>query len=371
MERKSLLPVSGRAAKEVFFKSNRNNSGKKLIYAHLCRMQVSAENLSRKIFEVTEHDFNTVCLEVFHFQYRNNIVYKSYCDLIKRVPSTVRQYNEIPFLPISLFKRYDIKTTDFIPEAIFESSGTTGTATSRHCIKDLNLYEKSFLRNFVQQYGRPEEYCILGLLPSYLERDSSSLVYMVNKLCELSGNSKSGFYLYNFSELASLLRENTNNGVKTLLIGVTYALLDFAEAFPLDLSEVMVMETGGMKGRKREMLRESVHDILKSRLNLSTVHSEYGMTELLSQAYSRGEGLFQPPPWMRVLCREQDDPLTVLPSGENAKGPANIIDLANLYSCAFISTDDLVGLRGDGSFEVLGRIDHSDLRGCNLLVAEA
>ena len=330
-------------------------------------MDVKAGELSTRVFEVHEGNFSEVCLEVFSFQYKNNSIYKQYCDLLKRVPGSVNEINQIPFLPISLFKQFKITTTGFEPDVIFESSGTTGMDTSRHYVKDVSLYEESFLRTFKTFYGNPEDHCILGLLPSYLEKGNSSLVYMVNRLCELSKNKESGFYLYNYSDLGETLKRNIVKHQKTILIGVTYALLDFAEKFPMDLSNVIVMETGGMKGRKKEILRESVHEILKKQWNLPAVHSEYGMTELLSQAYSLANGVFQPPAWMKILCRQEDDPLSVSPPGETASGAANIIDLANLFSCSFLATDDLAKIQSNGKFQVEGRSDHSDLRGCSLL----
>ena len=330
-------------------------------------MQNEAEKLSQKIFEANNKTFNAICLEVFQFQFDNNPLYRNFCQLLKRIPGEVRHCENIPFLPIGFFKLHQVKCTSFNPQAVFESSGTTGTATSRHFIKDLSLYERSFLTAFNLFYGEPGEYCILGLLPSYLERGNSSLVYMVKKLIDLSKNLNSGFYLDNYPELARVLLENVKSGTKTILIGVTYALIDFSEKFPMDLSSVIVMETGGMKGRKKEMLRNEVHDFLKGQWEVEHVHSEYGMTELLSQAYSKGEGLFISPPWMKVLCRDEDDPLGVSAPGVAAKGGANIIDLANLFSCSFIATDDLARCNPDGSFEVEGRLDHSDLRGCNLM----
>lgn len=330
-------------------------------------MQNIAESLSRRIFEVSSETFHSLSLEVFQFQYEFNPLYRRFCELMHKSPGSVKSCSEIPFLPISFFKHHEIKTTDFHPAVVFESSRTTGLTPGRHNVKDLSIYEQSFLRTFELFYGTPQQYCFLGLLPSYLEREGSSLVYMVNKLCTISQNRKSGFYLHNFNELAPVLAENNRSGIKTILLGVTYALIDFAEAFPMDLGNIIVMETGGMKGRKQEMLRETVHEFLKQQWQLPTVHSEYGMTELMSQAYSSGGGLFSSPPWMKVLCRQEDDPLDVCLPETEAKGAANIIDLANLYSCAFIATDDLVHCHADGSFKVEGRLDHSDMRGCSLL----
>lgn len=330
-------------------------------------MNRAVTDLSTAIFETSQSSFSDLCMEVFRFQYEGNPVYRQYCDMLKKAPGSVMQVNDIPFLPISLFKKFRITTTDFEPRAVFESSGTKGLETSRHYVKDTGLYEKSFLSAFNLVYGDPRQYCFLALLPSYLERGNSSLVYMVNTLCEHSQFKQSGFYLHNYGDLADVLEKNAANGIRTLLIGVTYALLDFAAEFPMNLNEVIVMETGGMKGRKKEMLRSTVHETLMKNWQLRAVHSEYGMTELLSQAYSTSGGIFEPPPWMKVVCRQEDDPFHVSNLDEAATGVANIIDLANLYSCSFIATDDLVQCDGKGNFSIEGRLDHSDLRGCSLL----
>lgn len=295
----------------------------------------------------------------------------------------VKTFNQIPFLPISFFKTHAIQTTDFTPEMVFESSATTGTDRSRHFIKDLALYEESFLKGFAHFYGSVKNWCILALLPSYLERKNSSLVYMAGKLIDWSEHPQSGFYLNEYEKLFAVLNELEKRKQKTLLLGVTFALLDFAEKFSLKLNNTIVMETGGMKGRREELLRSEVHEVLKTSFHLNTIHSEYGMTELLSQAYSSGDGLFACPPWMKVLVREEDDPLQVSYGDEGGgkeervsrpanvrhkAGAINIIDLANVYSCSFIATDDVGELYADGRFSILGRLDNSDLRGCNLLV---
>ncbi|MBO9203967.1 MULTISPECIES: LuxE/PaaK family acyltransferase [Niastella] len=319
-----------------------------------------------KIFTLEPVDFEQLALEVFQFQYNNNAIYQQYVNALSIVGSSVRSIDQIPFLPIRFFKTADIKTTVFEPEAVFESSGTTQTVNSRHYVKDLAIYQRSFLQAWEQFYGPVQDWCVIGLLPAYLERQNSSLVVMVNEMIKLSGHAQSGFYLYEHEKLAAVLQELERQGQKTLLIGVTFGLLDFAEQFPMPLKHTIVMETGGMKGRRREMTREEVHTILSMAFKTPLIHSEYGMTELLSQAYSYGHGLFDCPPWMKVLVRQDDDPLDVRVAGS---GVINIIDLANLYSCAFIATDDVGTVQADGSFEVLGRVDTSDIRGCNLLLA--
>lgn len=313
-----------------------------------------------------------LALDVFSFQYQYNRVYRSYCDILGKNPTNVHTIGEIPFLPIGQFKQQRIQTGDFVPEIIFESSGTTGSVNSIHAVKDLTLYEQSFSKAFRLQYGNPSEYCIIGLLPSYLERKHSSLVHMVDRLIRDSGHPLSGFYLYDHEKLHQTIAANESNGVTSILIGVTYALLDFSESHRMQLQHTIVMETGGMKGRKRELTREEVHGLLCERLGIDAVHSEYGMTELLSQAYSGGQGRFTSPPWMKVLIRADDDPFEIMPypPGGNTSitGVINIIDLANLYSCSFIATDDLGRLHSDGRFEVLGRLDNSDIRGCSLML---
>lgn len=317
-----------------------------------------------KIFGVNEQEFEELALEIFRFQYANNPVYAAYVNSLGKSPLQITHINEIPFLPVRFFKTHEIKTTEFSPELVFESSGTTGSINSHHLVKDASLYWESFNKAFQNFYGNISEWCILGLLPSYLERNNSSLVYMVEHLIAQSECEESGFYLDDFEKLANTLRQLESRRCKTLLIGVTFALLDFAERFPMPLHHTVIMETGGMKGRKEEMIREEVHQILKTAFQLRAIHSEYGMTELLSQAYSKGEGRFYTPAWMKVLVRDEEDPFLVKANGS---GIINIIDLANLYSCSFIATDDAGRLNADGSFEVLGRVDGSDLRGCSLL----
>lgn len=317
-----------------------------------------------KIFGVQTAGFEQLALEVFQFQYRNNAVYRQFSDILKKNPETVQRLEEIPFLPVGFFKTHQVETTRFAAETVFESSGTTNTINSRHLVKSTSLYESSFLNTFKQFYGHPGDWCIIGLLPSYLEKGNSSLVYMVNRLIALSGHPQSGFYLYELEKLADIISLLERTEQKTLLVGVTYALLDFAEQYPMQLNHTVVMETGGMKGRREELLRDEVHRRLQLAFGIESVHSEYGMTELLSQAYSKGKGIFSSPPWMRILLRDEEDPLTVKKKGS---GVINVIDLANVYSCSFIATDDAGKIYADDSFEVLGRTDGSDLRGCSLL----
>ncbi len=318
-----------------------------------------------KIFGVKEENFEALALEVFRFQAKNNPVYSDFLRALKVEPARVSKITEIPFLPVRFFKSNQIKTTQFTPQAIFESSGTSASVNSRHFVKDLLLYEESFTKGFELAYGPINQYCIIGLLPSYLERGDSSLVYMVDKLVQLSEHPQSGFYLSEYEQLAVVLQELEKRKQPALLIGVTFALLDFAEKHSFPLQHTIVMETGGMKGRRQEMIRPEVHEILKKAFNLSVVHSEYGMTELLSQAWSKGEGVFNCPPWMKILMRDEEDPFLIKSAGS---GTINIIDLANIWSCSFIATDDVGKLNADGSFEVLGRVDGSDLRGCSLMV---
>ena len=285
----------------------------------------------------------------------------------------VKHLEDIPFLPIQFFKSNVIATTEFKPQVIFESSGTTGENVSRHFVKYLSLYKKSFGNCFKMFYGNPSNSCIIGLLPGYLERKNSSLVTMVHNLILESANSQSGFYLYDHEKLYKVLIQNEFKRQPTLLIGVTFALIDFAEKYSLKLKYTTVIETGGMKGRKKEITREEVHLFLSKKLGIKNIHSEYGMTELLSQAYSKKNGLYRCPPWMKILMREEDDPFSIIatPStNQPAKGLLNVIDFANLYSCCFIATDDIGKLYHNGSFEILGRRDVSDLRGCSLLTVD-
>ncbi|MBC7903342.1 MAG: acyl transferase [Gemmatimonadaceae bacterium] len=317
-----------------------------------------------KIFHVQPDGFESLALEIFRYQYASNDIYGRFADAVGRGPQTVHQLQDIPFLPISFFKTHRVTAGDADAGVVFESSGTTGSVSSRHFVLDPRVYEKSFMEAFSAFYGDPSEWTILCLLPSYLERKHSSLVLMAEKLIQASGSAGSGFYLYEHDKLRDTLLQLETAGAKTLLLGVSFALLDFAEANEMKLIHTTVMETGGMKGRREEWTRERVHGYLKQRLGVGTVHSEYGMTELLSQAYSVGDGIFVCPPWMRIMLREEDDPLTVKKSGN---GIINVIDLANIHSCSFIATDDAGKLHADRSFEVIGRVDHSDLRGCSLM----
>jgi hypothetical protein len=318
------------------------------------------------IFDFNISAFETIALDVFQFQYKNNPVYKQFVSLIHHHPEQINTISDIPFLPIRFFKTHQIKTTAFNHQLLFESSGTTQSTPAKHYVKYADIYTKSFSKGFAQFYGNPSAYCIIGLLPSYLERKHSSLVLMVDELIKQSAHPQSGFYLYEQQKLADTLIDLENNNQKTLLIGVTFALLDFAEQFPIALKHTIIMETGGMKGRRTEMTRAEVHHQLKQAFGVAHIHSEYGMTELLSQAYSKSEGVFNCPPWMKILIRDEEDPLNILPAGK-AKGAINVIDLANIYSCSFIATEDAGILYPDGSFEVLGRMDNSDIRGCSLL----
>ncbi len=325
-----------------------------------------------KIFGVKEGNFEALALEIFRFQAENNPVYREFLHALKVDASTIADITGIPFLPVRFFKSHEIKTTVFEPAAIFESSGTTGSINSRHYVKDLALYEESFTKGFVHFYGPVENYTFFGLLPSYIERPHSSLVYMVSKLMKYAKNEYSRFYLDDRDKLVGwltlrdhLIGKPEYSHQKNILFGVTYALLDEAINRSLELKHTIIMETGGMKGRREEMVRSEVHQILKNGFGVHEIHSEYGMTELLSQAYSKGEDVFNCPPWMKILIRDEEDPFVVNRAGS---GTINIIDLANVYSCSFIATDDVGRLNIDGSFEVLGRVDGSDLRGCSLMV---
>jgi phenylacetate-coenzyme A ligase PaaK-like adenylate-forming protein len=320
-----------------------------------------------KIFETDAGSFEKQALSVFHFQYNQNPLYRHWVDLVTDVKS-VKTIDAIPFLPIDLFKTQEVKTTAFSEEIIFESSGTTGMIPSRHFVRSSAIYETSFTRCFQQYYGEPSDYCILALLPSYLERKTSSLVYMVNSLMKKSGHALNGFFLNDISDLNERLKELEMVRQKTLLIGVSFALLDFAEKFPQPLNHTLVMETGGMKGRRKEIVRSELHYVLKNAFQVNSIHSEYGMTELLSQAYAKEDGKFHCPPWMKVVLRDEDDPAHIYSDPRNAvTGGINVIDLANVYSCSFIATEDSGKLYGGGCFEVLGRLDNSDIRGCSLL----
>lgn len=314
-----------------------------------------------------QHEFEQTALELFYTQAKENNVYAQFINALAINPREITQLADIPFLPISFFKSHEVKSAEFEAQIVFTSSGTKGVSTSRHFVKELSLYEQSFSTAFKHFYGNASDYCILALLPAYLERTGSSLVYMANALITQSGHEKSGFYLNNYRELIDTLIETAASNTPTLLLGVSFALLDIAEMMSdFEHTNLIIMETGGMKGRRKELIREEMHNTLKKSFSVPHIHSEYGMTELLSQAYSKGDGTYTTPPWMKVLIRDTTDPLSLLPT--NRTGGINIIDLANVDSCAFIATEDLGRLYADGSFEVLGRFDQADIRGCNLMV---
>lgn len=320
-----------------------------------------------EVFEISSNDeFNTLALKIFQNQAKHNKVYKNYLNHLNIDIEKVKQIKEIPFLPIEFFKSHDVILEGLNPEIVFTSSGTTGSVQSRHLVSDLKTYEQSFVKAFEHFFGSAENYCILALLPNYLEREGSSLVYMTEKLIGLSKQSASNFYLHNIDELAKKINSPELQDKKIILLGVTYALLDLAENHKIKHPQLIVMETGGMKGKRKEMIREELHQFLSTQLNVNKIYSEYGMTELLSQAYSVGDGIFKCPPWMKILIRDTNDPLSLL--DYNKGGGINIIDLANINSCCFLMTQDLGKVSADGSFEVLGRFDASDIRGCNLLV---
>lgn len=320
-----------------------------------------------QIFSIdNEATFENVALEIFKFQAEHCLVYKDYIFHLNINPSSISAVKQIPFLPISFFKTHEVLSTITEPEIVFSSSGTTGLTTSKHLVSDLKIYEESYNKAFKLFYTDPQEICILALLPSYLERDGSSLIYMVDDLLKQSKHPKSGYFLHDLASLYQTLLSLKETKQKTILIGVTYALLDFAEQFKIDFPELIVMETGGMKGKRKEMIRQELHEILCTSFGVKNIHSEYGMTELLSQAYSYGKGIFNCPPWMKILLRDTSDPLSLLEGKQS--GGINVIDLANINSCSFIATQDLGKLNHNGSFEILGRFDNADIRGCNLLV---
>ena len=319
------------------------------------------------IFTISsQKQFEKIALKVFRFQYENNLVYQEFCDFFKIDKQSVKTLQQIPFLPIQFFKNHNVVLNTYEIQETFTSSGTTGMITSKHLVTDVSLYEQSYRNTFSEFYGNIEDYAILALLPSYLERSGSSLIYMVKDLIELSNNEHSGFYLNNYDDLISKLVELDNAGQNILLIGVTYALLDLVEKQKFQLKNTIIMETGGMKGKRKELIREELHEILCDGFGVSSIHSEYGMTELLSQAYSLGNGIFECPSWMQILIRDTEDAMTYVSNGKT--GGINIIDLANINSCSFIATQDLGKKYPNNSFEVLGRFDNSDIRGCNLMV---
>ena len=323
--------------------------------------------MQNNIFNIqTQEEFKQVALNVFKHQFKNNKVYRSFCDLLYIHPSNITKVEEIPFLPIQFFKSRKILSSLEEVQETFTSSGTTGSITSKHFVTDINLYKESYLKGFSHFYGNIEDYVVLALLPNYLEREGSSLVFMVDDLIQKSKNSESGFYLNNIEELAKKLTELDKKGQKVLLIGVSFALLDLIETAQFNLKNSIIMETGGMKGRRKELVREELHQILQNGFGVSEIHSEYGMTELLSQGYSDGNGVFKTPPWMKILTRDTEDALTIQQIGKT--GGINVIDLANYNSCSFIATQDLGKVHKNGTFEIIGRFDNSDIRGCNLMV---
>lgn len=313
-------------------------------------------------------DFSSLALAVFDWQYHHNTVYQEFCNYLRKTPKNVKQLTEIPFLPISFFKSKSIITANGKVQQTFTSSGTTGSDVSKHLVTDLSIYEQSFRKGFAHFYDDIQNYAVLALLPSYLEREGSSLIYMAEDMIRQSAHADSGFYLHNLAELAEKIYRLEEAKQPILLIGVSFALLDLVEKYSFDLQHTIVMETGGMKGRRKEMIRAELHQILQKGFGVEVIHSEYGMTELLSQAYSKGNGIFECPPWMDILIRDTEDPLTIIPDGK--AGGINIIDLANINSCAFIATQDLGRKYPNGQFEVIGRFDDADIRGCNLLLLE-
>lgn len=318
------------------------------------------------IFKISNSsEFEVAALDIFKYQFKNNTVYRSFCDLLYKHPSDIKRIEEIPFLPIQFFKSHHIVSDNNTIETVFSSSGTTGSVTSKHSVTDLSLYENSYNLGFQHFYGDIKNYVVLALLPNYLERKGSSLVYMANDLIKQSAHEESGFYLNNLQELAQTLKILEAKNQKVLLIGVSFALLDLIEQFQFNLKNTIVMETGGMKGRRKEIIRNELHTILKKGFSVDSIHSEYGMTELLSQAYSKGKGIFNCPPWMKILTRDTEDALTL--QATNKTGGINVIDLVNINSCSFIATQDLGKVYDDNSFEIIGRFDNSDIRGCNLM----
>ncbi|WP_304196503.1 acyl transferase [Flavobacterium alvei] len=319
------------------------------------------------IFAISsQKQFEKIALKTFRFQYENNLVYREFCDFLKTDVRKVKSLEQIPFLPIQFFKSHTVVSNTNTAKAIFTSSGTTGMATSKHFVTDVFLYEESYRKGFSQFYGNIEDYVVLALLPSYLEREGSSLIYMVEDLIQMTNNPESGFFLHNHEELIEKLTKSDNSGQNLILIGVTYALLDLIEKQKFDLQNTIIMETGGMKGQRKEMIREELHKQLCEGFGVTAIHSEYGMTELLSQAYSLGNGVFECPSWMQILVRDTEDALSYVAEGKT--GGINVIDLANINSCSFIATQDLGKKNPNNSFEVLGRFDNSDIRGCNLMV---
>ncbi len=320
---------------------------------------------TEKIISITPSEFTDAAISLFNYQHTHNIVYRQFCDALRVNADKISTLSQIPFLPISFFKSHRIQTGEWNnEELLFQSSGTTGEITSKHFVKEAALYEQSLQHGFTLQYGAPSDYAILALLPSYLERKNASLVYMAQQLMKAGGHPDNGFYINEWDVLKEKLQQLIARQQKVILLGVTFALLDFAERYPMPLHNVIVMETGGMKGRKEEWTRAQVHNYLKKQWELHAIHSEYGMTELLSQAYAKADGIYTPTNTMQVMIRDVNDPLDVSTTGS---GCINIIDLANIHSCAFIATEDIGKVYPNGTFEIMGRMDHSALRGCSLM----
>lgn len=324
----------------------------------------SSQILKQRLLGLDGNSFEDLSLDIFQFQYQHNKVYRQYVDLLKIDPGSVLHIRQIPFLPIEFFKSHVVSCHTSLSEKVYESSGTTGALTSKHYVYDEAFYCKVAKRIFEAQYGGLEQYTILALLPNYLERQNSSLVAMVHHFMQYTQKG-SGFYLDNFEQLYQEIELLKQSNAKIILWGVTFGLLDFSEAYSVDLQDHIVLETGGMKGRKKELVRGEVHDLLCKGFNVTKIHAEYGMTELFSQAYAQGEGLYRAPFSMKILLRELNDPFAYVDMGK--RGGVNVIDLANIDSCSFIATQDLGLQHSEDVFEILGRFDASDIRGCNLM----
>lgn len=331
-------------------------------------MKTPPENLAYRVAKIKQQNFDDVALEVFRYQVKANKVYARYLDLLGIESSAIASLEAVPFLPVQLFKHHAIQSGNWTPQQVFRSSGTSANEAGKHLIRDVKAYLANAYLGFEQAYGKPEDYCFLALLPAYLERTDSSLIVMMEDFIQRSRYRESGFFLYDHQALIDRIHRCRLQQIPTILFGVSFALLDLAEQFAPDLQGIIVMETGGMKGRRREITRRELHQQLCQAFGIDNIHSEYGMTELLSQAYSEKDGIFRPSPTLRVFSREITDPFELLPAGRN--GVLNIVDLANLDSCSFIATEDLGRVFADGSFEVSGRLDGSDIRGCNLLLEE-
>jgi phenylacetate-coenzyme A ligase PaaK-like adenylate-forming protein len=328
-------------------------------------MPQDEKQLKEAVLNISKHNFEDLALEIFQFQLQNNQLYAQFVKSLCTEPSNIKKVEQIPCLPIELFKYHTIRSSNAPPNIIFESSGTTLTQKSKHYLTDTAFYEQNSVQIFERKYGSLQDYHILALLPSYLEQGHSSLVFMIKHFIDKTQSEESGFYLYDYTNLQQKIQKLlARKDRKVMLVGVTYALLDFAEQFPNNFSDLIVMETGGMKGRRKEMIREEVHEILSKQWNIERIHSEYGMTELLSQAYSQGEGIFDTPETMRIFLREINDPKTLT----SKRGLINVIDLANIESCSFIATQDVGSWVGYNKFTVMGRADNSEQRGCNLMI---